>query len=87
MVLDQGTAVAMSAIIVTVVCGLLGIIYRALALKVHDIEQKTITKEVFKMHREHVDDRFDKQDSALADILKHVRLSILGKREDPRSRE
>jgi ppGpp synthetase/RelA/SpoT-type nucleotidyltranferase len=58
--------------IVTLISSLIGVIYYVLALKVHDLEEKTVTKELFRTHTElqtkHIDERFSRQDHILEKI-------------------
>jgi hypothetical protein len=57
--------IALAALGVAIVSGLVATLWASLALKVRDLEEKVITRELFKVHREHIDERLDKQDKAL----------------------
>ena len=54
------------AIIVGILSALVAAVWAMLVLRVRDLEEKTISRELFQVHRDHIDERLDKQDTALA---------------------
>jgi hypothetical protein len=57
--------IALAAIVVAIVSGLVATVFALFTLRVRDLEEKTISRELFQIHQKHVDDRLDKQDKAL----------------------
>jgi hypothetical protein len=72
--------IALGALVVACFSGVLGLLWKNLATRVHDNENRMVTRDVFEERSRRTDSRFDAQDVVLGELRNGIRELVWGRR-------